>query len=358
MKILGLDIGGANLKHAAVNFVSNGTEVVVDCSETYFPFWTDHKRFDCEIAAIRKSIEQDSVDAVAVTITAELADCFESKRQGINFIVDEIEKVFSQTPCRYYSTRGILNEAAAAKSNWSDTAASNWHASAWYLFQKHRLGDGFMIDIGSTTTDIIAVKNGWPVSNGATDLDRLRSGQLLYAGVGRTPVCSLIDEIDLDGTRVSLARELFATMADAIAWHQAEPSDGATPTADGRSNSVQSCRSRLCRMLCADDGDLSDEQVDQIAEQCVFALRRLVTTQVHRVVGAHPDIAKTFVVAGSGKWLAKEVVELVGTDHLSDALADRADPVRVVEPFASGLASQVVPAMAVAAKYHCDHRTD
>lgn len=358
MKILGLDVGGANLKFAVVSFDNDAPENLIDCGETFFPFWTDHEHFGDELTRLHESIQHHAIDAVAVTITAELADCFASKRQGIDFIVDEIENAFGNSPCRYYSTQGKLNNASVAKSNWSETAASNWHASAWFLFEKHQLSDGFLVDIGSTTTDIIAVRDRLPVSSGATDLDRLKSGQLLYAGVGRTPICSLIDEVILDGTRVSLARELFATMADAIAWHQKKSSDDTIPTADGRSRSIESCRSRLCRMLCADDDQLEDNELDQMADQCVSKLLQLVKQNLLVVARSHPKIASTFIIVGAGKWLAKPAIEQAFADRCLESSANSTDHARIVEPFADCLASQVVPAMAVAARYHFEQRTE
>lgn len=347
MKILGIDVGGANLKHVVVEHGYDFTGAGGSFGETPFPFWTDYKSFAAELANLRKSTPFDSVDGVAITMTAELADCFESKRQGVHFIVDEIERVFSDSCCRYYDTRGDLKDAKAAKFGWAETAASNWHASAWYLFEREKLKDGFLVDIGSTTADIIAVKRGMPVSAGATDLDRLKTGELLYAGIGRTPVCSVASNIDLNGASVSIARELFATMDDVMIWlGMAAPSDESTGTADGRPRSKRACRSRLCRMLCADDLDLSDAELDQLAEQCLAKLQTLIAKKLTKVRDFHPEIPATFIVTGSGKWLAKRAIDQAFVKH--------ADVLRLVEPVHGRIANQAVPAMAVAAKLHCE----
>ena len=228
MKLAGIDIGGANLKFALLDsqsslIVPNGCDLsrftvsnVKLAEEFAFPFWTDHRELGAMLTRIREAV--GNVSGVAITMTAELADCFENKRQGVHFIVDAVESTFTKTVRRFYTTTGELVDATVAKQNWALTAASNWHASAWFLFQQHQLQQGFLIDIGSTTCDIIPVNAGLPIASGQTDLDRLRNGQLVYAGIGRTPVCSLLDSIQLGEDEVTIAREVFATVADAMIW--------------------------------------------------------------------------------------------------------------------------------------------
>src|SRR5262249_4949340 len=63
------------------------------------------------------------------------------------------------------------------------------------------------LDIGTTTTDVIPLNDGSPVPAGRTDPERLRSGELVYTGVRRTPVCAL-------GGDEALAAEWFATTLD------------------------------------------------------------------------------------------------------------------------------------------------
>jgi uncharacterized hydantoinase/oxoprolinase family protein len=72
-----------------------------------------------------------------------------------------------------------------------------------------------MIDIGSTTTDIIPLDKGRVAVRGRTDTERLRTGELVYAGIRRTPLCALATELPLgQGPPIGLAAELFATSLD------------------------------------------------------------------------------------------------------------------------------------------------
>ncbi len=339
MNIAGIDIGGANLKFALVN-AHSGSDAEAT-GEVPFPFWTDHHRLVFELTRLWES--WGSVEVVAITMTAELADCFESKRHGVHFIVDAVSQAFSQADCRFYTTTGELVDAKTAKQNWALTAASNWHASAWHLFKQHNLDDGFLIDIGSTTCDLIPVQSGLPVVPGQTDFDRLQNGQLVYAGIGRTAVCSLIDFVQLADGKVAVARELFATVADAMVWTDrlaAQPDN--RNTADGRPLARSACRSRLCRMLCADDVDLTDAQVAAIAEQTYAALENQIVASLRSVVEQHPTLARTFCLAGSGQSLARGAIERVFANQTQPTVIGTSAPNKI---------GQAIPAIAVATKW-------
>ena len=71
-----------------------------------------------------------------------------------------------------------------------------------------------MIDIGSTTTDIIPIVEGSPRTLGLTDVARLQSGELVYTGVRRTPLCAFPASPVWKGQQTPLAAELFATTLD------------------------------------------------------------------------------------------------------------------------------------------------
>ena len=354
MKIAGIDIGGANLKFALIDARRSPEAVSADrpatasfgvnvesIGEVSFPFWTDHLNLIATLNQIREP--WPSVDGIAITMTAELADCFDNKRHGVHFIVDAVGRAFPQTDCRFYTTKGELVDASLAKQNWELTAASNWHASAWHLFRQHQLTDGFLIDIGSTTCDIIPVAAGLPVVPGQTDLGRLRNGQLVYAGIGRTAICSLIDSVQLADGKVPLARELFATVADAMVWTgRLAPEPNNCNSADGRPLTRSACRTRLCRMLCADNADLQNDQVTAIAEQTYAALEDQVVASLRSVVDQHPQLAKTFCLAGSGQSLARRAIGRILTDQ---------PPPTIIGTKAPNQIGQAVPAIAVAMKW-------
>ncbi len=71
-----------------------------------------------------------------------------------------------------------------------------------------------LIDIGSTTSDIVPLVHGLPTARGRTDPERLVSGELVYTGVERSPVAAVASRVPWKGWLCPLAQELFATTRD------------------------------------------------------------------------------------------------------------------------------------------------
>ncbi len=297
MKFAGLDIGGANIK-----FVSGQGE----CNQIAFPFWTDKDLLPKILTGIAASFTTPT--CLGVTMTAELADCFPSKQEGVAFIVNAVENTLGDYRPLYYQTDGGMCDAMSAIKNWQTVAASNWHALAWFAFSDCNERSGFVFDIGSTTTDIIPVENGLPVIQGQNDLSRLLNHQLFYAGVERTPICSLIDEVELESGTASVARELFATALDVFLWlGEIEPSETLS-TADGRPATRIHAGNRLARMVCADFDELRPQGIDAVARQTRDKLKTHLSHCLSSVVAEHPTLPLTFKTFGGGTWLAEEVV--------------------------------------------------
>ena len=68
------------------------------------------------------------------------------------------------------------------------TRGANWSATAWAVAERHP--DTLLVDIGTTSTDIIPIVSGSVAALGHTDPDRLLSGELVYTGAVRTPAVS------------------------------------------------------------------------------------------------------------------------------------------------------------------------
>lgn len=309
MDYFGLDIGGANIKVASTAGVG---------FEYEFAFW---KRKDDFVKTFDwKHNLFSNTTRVGITMTAELADCFASKEEGVAFIVDGIESQFSQHKPLYYQTNGQLATASVAKENWIKTAASNWHATASFQFSRSPKRDGFLVDIGSTTTDTIPVIDGQPVDAAQSDLDRLQNGQLLYAGVGRTPLFALVSAVCHHDARTPLARELFATIDDAFVWLRDVPEDSHdTNSADGRPRTRAHAAQRIARSLCADVSELNEGLIDAVSQQSKSSLCDLVASNILRVISNHPSVPLAFCMTGGGSFLRDAVMSRVANMELSDS---------------------------------------
>jgi probable H4MPT-linked C1 transfer pathway protein len=255
--VLGLDIGGANLKFASNRGAS---------AATAFPLWQRPRELAAAIAAEVGAFGQ--VDAHVVTMTGEMADCFMDRREGVIEIVKQcLEALGSRT--LFYSVDGLLIAGEDAIDLPDHLAASNWHAIA-SLAARWCQGPGLLIDIGSTTTDLIPLADGLPRSTSRTDFDRLITGELVYLGIGRTPVCSLVDGIPFGDRFVPVMNEVFATMDDcAILTGDVDENPADTGTADGRPRTRMYAANRLARMIGLDRQQVTVPEATSMARYVV-----------------------------------------------------------------------------------------
>jgi probable H4MPT-linked C1 transfer pathway protein len=284
---LGLDVGGANLK--AVH--SSGVAL-----SRPFALW----RRPADLPdALRDLLRQlPAADVLAVTMTGELCDCFESKRQGVEAILDAVQAVAAATPVRIWQTDGRFVDAAAARRTPLLTAAANWHALATFAGRFAPSGSALLIDVGSTTTDIVPLRDGKPVPRGRTDPERLLERELVYTGSRRTPLCALLGG--------EAAAELFATTLDVFLLLGLLPEDATdTDTADGRPATRAAAEARLARMLCADLETSTATQRRKLAERALLRQTMLLHSAVKHVAGKLAQPLQTVLLSGSGERLAE-----------------------------------------------------
>src|SRR4051812_26156783 len=153
--VLGLDIGGANLKAAT----ADKRAVSVP-----FALWKQPDKLPAALAELVAKFP-DATE-LAVTMTGELCDCFETKRDGVNAIIAAVRFASGGRPIRVWSTDGVFLDSEEAKRNHLKVAAANWHALATLAGRYSLEAGGLLIDIGSTTTDIIPLNHGVPYTSG------------------------------------------------------------------------------------------------------------------------------------------------------------------------------------------------
>ncbi len=147
-------------------------------------------------------------------MTAELADCYRTKRDGVDAILSSVELAAGGTRVQVWQTTGHFVTPSEARVEPLLTAAANWHALATFLGPLAPAGGALLIDIGTTTCDIVPLVDGQPVPAGRTDRERLQAGELVYTGVRRTPVCAVAGSVPFRGGWCPVMAELFATTLD------------------------------------------------------------------------------------------------------------------------------------------------
>src|SRR5206468_1228100 len=166
------------------------------------------------LAKVLRAVAADlpEAEATAVTMTAELSDVFRTKREGVTFILDAMGAV-ARGRLAVFTTDGVFVNDAEARARPLAVAASNWMATA-VLVTRH-LTDALLVDIGTTTTDVVPIQGGRVVARGRTDPERLLAGELVYTGTVRTNVAAIVARVPLWGGECPVAAEYFAVSSDA-----------------------------------------------------------------------------------------------------------------------------------------------
>ena len=333
--VLALDIGGANIKAADGEGWS--------WSEP-FALWRLHERLQEVLHSV--IVRCPSLRLVA-TMTGEIADCYPSRRVGVECIIRALRQVSSGRELGIYHLGGTICSAEVAQEQPLQVAASNWHAmarlAAFYTIQ----ASAMVVDIGSTTTDIVVIKDRLPFPQAYTDVDRMACGELVYTGVERTPVATTLQEAQWQGKLRPLASELYATSLDV--WltlgmlKEREQHVDTRETADGRPVTQNHARMRLARMFLADTEDFSTKDAIEFANQCATAQSRQVAFAIQKVSSVLGGEPEEIVLSGHGECLARRAISRLGwssklislRDVLGESLA-RAAPAHAVAMIARG----------------------
>jgi probable H4MPT-linked C1 transfer pathway protein len=296
---IGLDVGGAHLKIARVA----GSRVVT-VRQIACPLWQGIDQLD---AALREaSAIISGADVYAITMTAELTEIFESREAGVLEIVRRLQECLQGELRIFMGLRGLVSPQAALGDPLS-VASANFLATAHLIAQARPAS--LLIDMGSTTTDIIACDR--PL--GLTDAERLQTSELVYTGLTRTPVPSIATHAPLAGQWQGLARDTFATMADVRRILNDLPDDvDQHATTDGRGKSQEESLARFARGFGRDVEmrHLPTWQVSAayVAEQQLRAIHDGVLQVLSRPGG---DV-KSVVTAGVGAPLAEKIAVRLG----------------------------------------------
>jgi probable H4MPT-linked C1 transfer pathway protein len=233
-------------------------------------------------------------------MTGELCDCYPNREAGVRAILDALAAAAPGAPMRLWTTAGHFVESAAARASPATVASANWLALATFAGRFAPRGSALLIDIGTTTIDIIGLHDGVPCPVGRTDKERLQSGELVYRGWRRTPLCALGGG----------AAELFATTHDMcllLGLAAEDPDDH--DTADGRMATIAAAHARVARMLGADVGTSTERERMAYIEDIYSRLLRDVAVGWERVAAGLRHPPERILLAGSGEFLARRLLK-------------------------------------------------
>lgn len=309
--IIGWDIGGAHVKAAVIN-----SGKIVAVYQQPCPLWKGLDQLQHAVNAIM----QESVGSTflhAVTMTGELVDLFDNRDDGVKKIIQTMIELLPGAEILVFAGRqGLLKTSRIETGHYLSIASANWLASASFAAQK--LGNGLFVDCGSTTTDILLLKEGRVLAEGYTDYQRLLSEELIYTGIVRTAIMAVARTALDQGKKIGLMAEYFATMADVYrVTGELNEAHDQTETADGAEKSVLASARRLSRMIGCDfypdelprwrefAENIRTRQIQHIQRGCETRLFRHELAQDSPLIGA-----------GVGRFLVKRIALTLGRPYL------------------------------------------
>lgn len=309
--IAGLDVGGAHLKMA---LVEDGRPVAVE--QFLCPLWQGLDKLDAAFAAAAPMLGK--ADRFAVTMTGELSDLFATRAEGVAVLTRAVDRVCGGDVAYWLGRRGF-GSAVEARAHPADAGSTNFLATAEAAARSTREPHFVILDVGSTTADIVPVIDSKPAPRGVTDAARQATGELVYTGYTRTAVMGVTQRAPFKGEWTTLAREYLATMAD-VRRVLGELDDAVDlhATADGRGKSVGESVARLARMLGRDADDGTVEHWQVTARAIAEAQMRSIHDGLLQVLSGAPEIASgPLVTAGIGADVAAALALRIGMQPMT-----------------------------------------
>jgi (4-(4-[2-(gamma-L-glutamylamino)ethyl]phenoxymethyl)furan-2-yl)methanamine synthase len=303
---IGWDIGGAHLKMASIDH--EGT--VNFANQLATPLWEGLANLENAMSKMRIQITEDSV-IHTITMTAELADIFKDRSTGVKELTLFLSEYFRKETYHLYAGKSGLIKADKANAHIVDIASANWHATASFVAQ--HINEGVLIDIGSTTTDIIPFASGQLLNTAYTDHERLRNNELVYTGIIRTPVMAVVNKMFCNGQWQNIAAENFSMMADIYRLTgELNEQDDMMQTADSAGKMPCDSARRLARMVGLDIDD-EDDIISAIhmAEHVADSHIEIINESLSKIL-SRPNTKNTkcLVGAGAGRFLVRKLASM------------------------------------------------
>jgi probable H4MPT-linked C1 transfer pathway protein len=312
-RTFGWDVGGAHVKVSMVSAYG----AVLDIAQWACPLWQGmpHLEQVIDLAFERWPFAREASAGHAVTMTGEMVDLFADRAEGVRVLTNILSQRLGARTRFFAGEHGWLMTDECA-GGWRDVASANWLATAQWLARRE--SHAVLVDMGSTTTDIVPIVAGRVVARGRDDAGRLVSGELVYQGVVRTPLCGVAHRIAFRGEHTNVMNEWFATTADVYRLTgELWPPHDQYPSADNGPKTEAASRARLARTIGRDARDAKDKEWRDFAQTWRFEQMRVLAANLERVVQAHPALAGAPLVgAGCGRFLVAALAQRTSREFI------------------------------------------
>jgi probable H4MPT-linked C1 transfer pathway protein len=245
-------------------------------------------------------------------MTGEMVDLFETRQAGVQSLVALLDQRLGAGRVHFYAGAQGWLDARQACQHAERIASANWHATAHLV--STCVSEALLVDIGSTTTDLIPIRNGAVSTRSSSDRERLAAGELVYTGAVRTPLMAMANEAPVSGHFTPLMAEHFATSSDVYRILELLPEKADLhETADGGSKTPAASRMRLARMVGRDAPELPDRAWAELAAWFADAQMAQIGRAVRQVLSREMLVTTApLIIAGVGGFLGPRLAARVG----------------------------------------------
>ena len=306
----GWDIGGAHLKLA---LLSQGVLRVFQWS---CPLWKGlNELVNCLTIAFNEFPVGKNIHHI--TMTGELVDIFDNRQQGVEQIINTfLRSMPNNDELKVFSDSSVV-EVEQALRHAHLTASANWLASGKVLSRHCK--NALFVDMGSTTTDLLVIKDSDVCNLGITDAERLRSGELVYTGVVRSCVNTICNAMPFQEQLVPMMAENFATSADVYRILQQLPAHADSgETMDGKKKNKIASTRRLARMIGEDYKKSDDREWERAAQYISYQQQEMVSEQAKQLLLKLGN-DQLIVGAGVGRFLIRQIAQQIDVPYVDFA---------------------------------------
>jgi len=313
-KVIGWDIGGAHIKLACATSANNIEYV----EQIACPLWKGIDELDQAIASINNKYDLQAAKH-SITMTGELVDCFADRKQGVIKVSQQMQNLLGDAKAVFFAGQQGMIAKSSVEQMYAEIASANWLASAKYTANK--IDNALFVDIGSTTTDIVNIKDAEVVFEGFSDEDRLYAQELVYCGVVRTPVFALCKTAPIKNRFIPVINEYFANAADVYRLSNELPLHAdMSDTADGEGKDTIASARRLARMFAndinKDDIEAWQTVANYVREQQIQLILNACRVKLTKVL---PALDAPVIGAGVGRFLSKELAKRLNRPYIDFA---------------------------------------
>lgn len=304
MKVLALDIGGANLKYAIANIKNKEKKIINNGITSIYANSLDIFEMKLENSLIELS---KGIDKIYFTTTAPLL--YDSLNLGgkriVKLIKDNVS--LSENNIFYYSKNGNFKTLSEFKSR--DIAGCyNWCITRAFI-KANCDKDCLLIDCGSSSTDIVPINLKKSNENYAIH-ERILKNELLYLGMRRTIVQTITNNVLINSNYINVVGEPTTTIGDInyiLGYiNKEEYSIGTNILTEHILN--EKAYFNIARLLCGDLNTFDEKTLKEICKYISSKTVEKIKDAIENVIRDNFDHIPYIVVCGIGSDFIKSKV--------------------------------------------------